>query len=321
MYSYKNKIFNILIEYKLIIALFVVVVFFTSFNRSFLSVTSIYVVLLNMSIIGLICVGQTLVKISSGLDLSVGSVSLLSGIVSAYLITNYGFNVWVSLIVVILMGATIGILNGILISKVKINPILATFSTFSILFGLARLISKGYFINVSDPQFRILGIYRIFGFRFLQLPIIFMIIIFILFGIVLKRTLFGRYVYAIGGDKQSARLAGIKVDLIETIVYMINGSLSSLTGFIFASRVGSATPDGGENYSLISIAVVMLGGASLKGGKGSILNTFIALLLLQSLLMGLRGSGFQTYIQDIATGGLLIGAVLLDRYNQQNIKT
>jgi len=243
---------------------------------------------------------------------------LMSAVTSAYIIRNFHINVWLALLIVVIEGIIMGGINGLIIAKLKINPLIATLAMMSILTGLIHIITKGVFINVKEESFRFLGNYRLFNIKFLQLPIIILICFFIIFSMVLKYTCYGKYVYAIGGNKIAAKFSGINVNLITTSVYMISGFVCGVGGYILASRIGSAQPNIAGFFPLDSIAAVALGGVSLAGGRGSLWGTFMGLLILGTVNVGLLGLGFETYIQYIAAGFILIIAVSL--MNLENYK-
>jgi ribose transport system permease protein len=312
-----SKFFNILGSLRLIIILILIFTTFAILNPNYFSVNNFYTIFMSISVIGLACIGQTFCLLTGGFDLSVGSIALMSGVTAAYLIREFGINVWVAVLIVIIEGIFIGTLNGIIITKGRINPLIATLAMSSILTGLVFFLTEGSFVNVREQSFRFLGIYRLFGTKFLQMPIIILISMFIIFYIVLKYSLYGKYIYAIGGNKIAARFSGINVILIESSAYVMSGLMSALGGYIFASRVGAAQPSIGGNFALTSIAAVILGGVALSGGKGTIIGSFIGILIIQSLNIGLLGLGLETHYQQIATGLVLILAVFIDAFRRK----
>ncbi len=311
------KFLNFLGNIRLVLVLIAIVVIFTILNKNYFSVNNLYTILMSASIIGLACIGQTFCLLTGGFDLSVGSIVLISGVTAGYLIRNLGVGVWVALLIIIVEGILIGLINGLLITKGRINPLIATLAMSSILSGLVFFLSKGKFINVKEESFRFLGLYRILDLKFLQMPIIIMFVLFVIFFIILKYTYYGRYIYAIGGNKTAARFSGINVNLLITSVYVISGTLSALGGYIFASRVGAAQPTIGGNFALNSIAAVILGGISLSGGKGSIFGAFTGVLILQSINIGLLGLGLESSYQYIASGLVMLIAIFFDVFRKK----
>jgi len=223
-----SKFFNILGSLRLIIILILIFTTFAILNPNYFSVNNFYTIFMSISVIGLACIGQTFCLLTGGFDLSVGSIALMSGVTAAYLIREFGINVWVAVLIVIIEGIFIGTLNGIIITKGRINPLIATLAMSSILTGLVFFLTEGSFVNVREQSFRFLGIYRLFGTKFLQMPIIILISMFIIFYIVLKYSLYGKYIYAIGGNKIAARFSGINVILIESSAYAVSGLMSAL---------------------------------------------------------------------------------------------
>ncbi len=308
---------GILSNLRLVIVLIVIIGVFTIFNRSYLSVNSIYSILMSITVIGLSCIGQTFCLLTGGFDLSVGATVLMSGVTAGYLIRNYDVSIWMAFIIVVILGIIIGLINGLIIIKGRINPLITTLAMFYILSGLVFFFTQGLFINVRQESFRFLGTYRLFGVKFLQMPIVILVILFIVCFIILKYTRYGKYIYIMGGNKVAARFSGININIYGTSVYVISGLMSAIGGFIYASRVGAAQPTIGGNFALISIAAVILGGISLSGGRGSILGSFIGILIIQSLNMGLLGLGLESHYQDIATGLVLLIAVFIDVFRNK----
>jgi len=312
-----STVLGVLGNIRLIIVLVAIIGIFTIVNPSYFSVNSFYSILMSITVIGLSCIGQTFCLLTGGFDLSVGATVLMSGVTAAYLIRNFGVSVWAAFIIILIEGIVIGMINGLIVTKGKINPLITTLAMYYILNGLVFFLTEGTFVNVREQSFRFLGTYRLFGFKFVQMPIIVLVMLFVVCFIVLKYTRYGRYIYIVGGNRVAARFSGINVDFIGTSVYVVSGFMSALGGFIYASRVGAAQPTVGGDFALISIAAVILGGISLSGGRGSILGSFIGILIIQSLNTGLLGLGLASHYQDIATGVVLIMAVFIDVFRKK----
>ncbi|MEM2102285.1 MAG: ABC transporter permease, partial [Candidatus Bathyarchaeia archaeon] len=187
-----------------------------------------------VSAIGFSCIGQSLCILSGGFDLSVGSTVLVSGATAAFLIRNYNLNIWLAFLIIIILGLVIGLINGLLITLGKVNPLIATLAVSSILTGLVFFLTQGKFINVRDESFRFLGLYRLFNLKYLQMPIILLIILFIVFFFILKYSVYGKYIYSVGGNRIAAKFSGINVNLVIASVYIVSGILSAIGGYIFA---------------------------------------------------------------------------------------
>jgi len=291
-----------------------IITIFSIINPGYLSINNFYVILMSISVLGLAAIGQTLCLVTGGFDLSVGATVLITSVTAAYLIKFLGVNIWVALIIVLVEGAFIGSLNGLIITKMRVNPLITTLATMTILTGVSQIFTQGQTIVVNEEAFRILGTYRLFGIKFFQLNIIIMFAMFILSFLFLNYTYFGTHIYAVGANKETAKFSGINVDSVLISVYMLSGLLSALGGYILASRVGSAQPGIGGFFPLLTVAGAVLGGVSLSGGKGNTLYTLLGLLILQSINIGLIGLGLETFFQDIASGIVLIIAVFIDKY-------
>lgn len=290
-----------------LIALILMVAIFSILSPYFLSVKNFYAVGLTISVLGIVCIGQSLCILTGGFDLSVGAISGFCGISVAYL-TLHGTPYILSVIIALALGVLAGLINGLLIAKAKINAFITTLSFMSIYQGLVLIISKGYAIMVPARDFAFLGQTKVFG---IPLPIIILIILYIIFYIILKNTLFGRYVYCIGGNREAAKISGLNVDRIQTLVYTISGLLAAFGGIILSSRLGAAQTTAGLNYALDSVAAVVLGGTALSGGKGNVLGTLIGITILGVLQNGLIMVNMPSYYQFVATGVVLIIAVLV----------
>ncbi|MCK5569643.1 MAG: ABC transporter permease, partial [Spirochaetes bacterium] len=261
-----------------------------------------------ISVIGIVCIGQSLVLLTAGFDLSVGSVSGFAGMLVAFLTKNYG-NYWLMFFAGLAAGAAVGLINGLLITKGDINPLITTLSMLSIFQGATFLVSRGFAISVNLDSFRFLGTTRVFG---TPLPIVILIVLYIIFFIILKYSVFGRYIYSIGGNAEAAKLSGINVDKIRIIVFMLSGLLSAFGGIVLASRLGAAQTTAGSQYPLNSIAACVLGGISIAGGEGVIFGSLIGVAIIGVLQSGLIMVNMPSYYQWIATGLVLLIAVYVD---------
>ncbi|AOQ23641.1 Ribose import permease protein RbsC [Moorella thermoacetica] len=313
--SIKKDVIN-LSNLALLITLLALVAVFASLSPYFLTIQNLYAIGLTISVIGIVCIGQTLCLITRGFDLSVGAVAAFAGMVCAFL-NNAGVPLRVSIIISLLTGALIGLLNGVLITRLKINALITTLATMSIFFGGVLIISKGYSLFFADPAFLGLANSTIFS---VPTPIIILILFYVVFYIILKYTVFGRYVYAIGGNPEAARMSGIDVERLQMVIYIISSLLSAFAGLVLASRMGAAQTTAGSTYALDSIAAVILGGTSLAGGKGSVLGTLLGVIVIGVMNHGLIMLNVPPYYQGVATGIVLIIAVLLQTSNLRGKK-
>jgi ribose transport system permease protein len=227
-----------------------------------------------------------------------------------------GFDPMLSTLLGILAGAAMGLANGLVISKGKVAPFIATLATMTILRGLALVFSNGSPITGFDSElFSMLGGGYVAG--LVPVPVVWMLLLFAGFWFLLKKTVFGRHVYATGGNEEAARLSGVKVDRVKLWVYTASGAMSAMAGVVLTSRLNSAQPTAGTGYELDAIAAVVLGGTSLSGGRGWIFGTLIGALLIGVLNNGLNLLGVSSFYQQVIKGAVILLAVLLDRSNKK----
>lgn len=280
-------------------------------SPDFLTVGNILDVMRQVSINAVIAFGMTLAILLGGIDLSVGSILAVSSVLIALLI-KADFSAPLATVLGILSGAIMGMANGILISKGKVAPFIATLGMMTLLRGAALVLSQGSPISgFSSNFFSTLGA----GYlgQIIPLPVVWMLTLFVVFWFVLDRTVFGRHVYATGGNAEAARLSGIKTDHVQIAVYTLSGAMAAVAGVILTSRLDSAQPTAGAGYELDAITAVVLGGTSLAGGRGWIFGTLVGALLIGVLNNGLNLLGVSAFYQEIIKGSVILLAVLLDR--------
>ncbi|GGY18356.1 ABC transporter permease [Paludibacterium paludis] len=293
------------------LALIAVAVGLAVLSPDFLTMGNLLNVMRQVSINALIAFGMTLVILLGGIDLSVGSMLALSSVGIASLI-RAGLDPMLATLLGVLAGALMGLFNGLVISKGKVAPFIATLASMTILRGLSLVVSNGSPITGFDsPAFSMLGGGYVGG--FVPVPVVWMLLMFALFWFVLKKTVFGRHVYATGGNEESARLSGVRVDRIKLWVYTVSGAMSAMAGVILTSRLNSAQPTAGTGYELDAIAAVVLGGTSLTGGRGWIFGTLVGALLIGVLNNGLNLLGVSSFYQQVIKGVVILLAVLIDR--------
>jgi len=257
----------------------------------------------------LIALGQTLVILTGGIDLSVGSVIALSAMAAAATVKDHPERLWLSLVVAMLVGLAAGAINGFLVSKVNVPPFIATLGMLTTASGLAYVVGQGAPINGLPQNFGEIANNQILG---LQIPVIVMIVGIVALALIMKRTSYGMRVYAVGGNPVAAQIAGVKTTRILFSVYALSGLLAGLSGVMLASRVISGPPNLGQGYELDAIAAVVIGGASLLGGRGSIIGTALGLFLIQTLNNGLDILLVPAYWQSVIKGTLIVAAVTVD---------
>jgi ribose transport system permease protein len=293
-----------------VIFLIVLVVFIgMSFaSNVFFTESNILSVLLSLSIESVMAVGMVVCMVGGGFDMSVGSVLGFTGIIVAELLTS-GVPTAPAVAIALLGGVIIGLWNGFIIAKLKINPFVTTLSSLSIFRGLSYVITSGRNISGLPDGFQAIGQLRPFG---VQLPIVYAVVLLIVGEIVLRNSRFFRQYYYIGGNERAARLSGINVDRMTVFAYVLTAFLAAFAGIIFTARMGSASCQAGTGWELRVITAVILGGASLKGGAGTVLGTFLGVLLMALITNALTLLGVDIYWQQFVVGVVLISAVVID---------
>ncbi|CRL61809.1 ribose ABC transporter permease [Proteus sp. DFP240708] len=301
-----------LLEQKSLIALLLLIVVVSTLSPNFFTLNNIFNILQQTSVNAIMAVGMTLVILTSGIDLSVGSLLALTGAVAASMV-GADVNALVAVVGALALGAAIGGVTGIIVAKGKVQAFIATLVMMLLLRGVTRVYTDGSPINTgfSDNAdlFSWFGIGRPFG---IPTPIWLMMIVFLSAWYLLHHTRLGRYIYALGGNESATRLSGISVDKIKIIVYSLCGLLAALASVIEVARLSSAQPMAGNGYELDAIAAVVLGGTSLAGGKGRIIGTLIGALILGFLNNALNLLGISSNYQMIVKAVVILLAVLVD---------
>lgn len=308
-----------------LIALFVLCVGITILSDKFLTVANGWNVLRQISVNICISVGMTLVVLTAGIDLSVGSVLALCGAVTAGLLKNgielpdqnlyIGFTILGAILVGLMTGSLLGWFNGWAITKFNVPPFVATLAMLTMARGFTMLWTKGFPINNLGSKFDYIGTGWFVG---VPVPVWISLLV-VLFAVFLTtKTPLGRYIYAIGGNENAARLSGINIKRIKTIVYTISGALAALGGLMVTARLDSAQPNAGTSYELDAIAAVVIGGTSLSGGKGSILGTVLGAVIIGVLNNGLVLLNVSPFWQQVVKGGVILLAVIIDKANSKN---
>ncbi|MFC5401208.1 ABC transporter permease [Cohnella soli] len=290
------------------------IIFFGMSSPYFFTTGNFINILNNASVLGIIAIAMTFVIISGGIDLSVASVVALTG-VSTVQIYGHGAPVWLAVSCGMMIGIAAGLINGFLITKLKINSLITTLGTMSIFRGLAFVLSGGLTNSMPDAGFGQLGRGRVEIFSLsVPYPLIILLLLFIFAYIVLKYSIFGRMVYSIGGNPEASRLAGIKVVNLQMRIYVLAGVFSSFAGLVLTSQLAAGAPQAATGIELSVIAAVILGGCSLVGGKGTMVGTFLGVLILGTVNNGLTIMNVSSYWQDVARGTVLLIAVGADQF-------
>lgn len=295
----------------LLIGLFV---FFSLTQDRFLTSPNVENLLTSVSILWVVSMGMTFVVLTAGIDLSVGSLLALSGIILSSLFNDLGLPAWLAVILTVLIAGVIGGgVNGVLIGKAGLSFFVVTLGTLSVYRGIVNIWSDTQTTYITSPFLDGIGFGKLFG---IATPIWIMIATFIVAFVVLRWTYFGRDVYAVGGNIEAARLSGINVARTLILVYAISGLCAGVGGIIQAGRLGAASPLVGEDIPLNAAAAVLLGGTSFLGGVGGVTGTAVGVLFIGTLQNGLSIAGVQSFWQQVVTGSILILAVAIDRLQQ-----
>jgi ribose transport system permease protein len=304
---------NVAGKFGIAIALFVEIVLFSVLSPYFFTSDNILNVSLQTSITAIIAVGMTFVILTSGIDLSVGALVAFTGVVTTSMLKLEGSFFLVFALALaggIIIGVASGAIAGWCVTRFNITPFIVTLALMTIWRGASYMYTDGRPVWGLPEQFSFLGSGRILA---VPVPTILMVAIYVAAYIVLNKTTLGRYVYAVGGNREAARLAGINTDRVLMYVYMLCGVLASFSGMLLASRMNSGQPNAGLMYELDVIAAVVVGGTSLFGGRGSIIGTFVGAMLIGILRNGLNLLNVNSYIQQIVVGVVILLAVLIDQ--------
>ena len=296
--------------------LILAIVAFSVSNPRFLSGANLSLVLAQVTVIAVLALGQTLIILTAGIDLSVGAVAVFSSIIMASLATTAGLPGIPALLVGFLAGTAMGALNGFLVTRVKLPPFIVTLGTLSIFFSLNSVVSRSETVRGTDmPSIMTWagGAFPVGGFRLTYGSII-MLLLFAGFWYALSWTAWGKHVYATGDDVEAARLSGIRTGRVLFSVYTAAGALYAIGAWILMGRLASASPNVGGEYNLDSITAVVLGGTSLFGGRGGVLGTLIGALIVGVFRNGLQLAGVEVVWQGFAIGALVLVAVSIDQW-------
>ncbi|MCD6257104.1 ABC transporter permease [Candidatus Aerophobetes bacterium] len=300
-------------NYGIFFAFFITCVIMTILTPVFITPRNIFNIIRQVSMIGIIAIGMTFVILSAEIDLSVGSMVAFTGVIAAGLQVYNGCSTFIATLVPLLLATLLGIGMGVVITKTNVHSFVVTLGMLSIARGLGLIYSGGYPISGLNPSFRFIGGGMIGP---VPVPVIIYLGVIIVGYFILSQTTFGKYVYAIGGNREAARLSGIPVNFYRTIVFGICSFSAGIAGIILASRVNSGQPTAGLGWELDVIASVIIGGTSLFGGRGGIIGTVIGSLFLGVLRNGLNLLGVSPFYQQVFIGLLIIIAVILDKFRR-----
>ena len=277
--------------------------------------SNIFDVLLNSSFIAIMACGMTMVIITTGINLSVGSVMGFVGMFMAIMMVDYSLPPLLAVLLGLGIGTLFGFVNGLLVTKVKLPPFITTLGMMSVGRGLAYITSGGWPVSGFPENFMISGQGHFIG---IPLPVIYLLIIAVISHIFLRYTVLGKHIYAVGGNEKAAKLVGIKAEKVILITYVINGLLAAMSGFLMTSWLGMAQPNAGQGYELDVIAATVIGGTSLSGGEGSILGAVLGAWIMATLRNGMILLRVSSFWQELVIGAVIVIAVALDRMRNRS---
>lgn len=305
---------DLLRKYAIAIVLVMLCILFAILNPAFLGITNLMQILRNISISGIAAIGMMLCILTGGFDLSVGTIQGVAVVTMAVCVIWLQIPVALAVLLALVFGVAIGVCNGILITKIQIPPFIATLATQEIFRGIIYVVTGAKPIFGYETSFTAVGQGKAFG--LVPIPIFFFFAIFIVAVLFLNKTTFGRHIYGVGGNAEAARLSGVNVAFVKTVVYGISGLLAAVSGLILASRLNSGQPRAGIGLEFEVITAVVLGGVSLSGGEGKLSGVLVGILISGVLSNGLILTGVTEYYQMIITGCVLAAAVGFDTLSQ-----
>jgi ribose transport system permease protein len=302
-------------EITLFVLIAILIVVMSIASPYFLSLANFRAMAVGLVPTGIIVIGMSILLVSGGFDLSVGSVLALASTVCALLMIA-GTPILLAILATLLLGAFIGLINGLLITGLAINPLVATLGTMSVARGLALVFTEGFSLSSLPPSFGLLGNTNLFGLP----PIVWLMIVLVALGdFLLRRSTFFRQIYFIGSNERAARLSGISVDRVRVVAYVLTSLLAALAGIMLASRLMSGTPTAGNGLELQVLAAAVIGGASLRGGEGTVLGAFLGAVFVALINNAMTMLAVSIYWQMIVTGAVLVAAVAIDMIGRRRV--
>lgn len=321
---------RLLIEGRALAALGIIILVFSLLSANYLTADNLILMTRHVSINAIIAIGMLLVILNGGIDLSVGSIVGVTGVVAGYLLGGFPVpftdsvaypSVLVVILIALAVGALIGFVNGLVISRLGVAPFIATLGMLYIARGIAQLITNGEtFTELSGAsQLGNTGFLTVLAGEPLGIPMpVWVMIVFAIgFSLLLNRTAFGRWLYATGGNERAAELSGVPARRVKVLIYVLSGLCAGTVGLLLTADLQAATPNGGELYELNAIAAVVIGGATLSGGRGTIRGTLIGAFVIGFLVDGLVLVGVSVFWQQVITGAVIILAVAVDQIQQK----
>ena len=316
----KNKVFRSITRSKtpifmLLMIYIVMIIIFSSLSKNYITIGNFKCIAVNMGVVGIVSAGVVIVMIAGGFDLSVGSLVGLTGVaIAKFFRLGIDLPIPVIILLALCIGAFLGAINGIIVTKLGINPLITTLGTLAVMRGLAYIWADQV-ARIFNPTYSLIGQ----GFLKNTIPytLIYLLVIFAALAVLLKFTRFGRNIYLTGGNEHLARLAGVNTNRIKLLSYIISGIFCACAAMVLTSQLGSGRPEYGTGLELEVVIIIVLGGVTVGGGKGNYLGTFISLLILSSIINGLVLVGVESFTRSVIKGSLLIFAISLDAINNR----
>jgi len=306
----RTDINYILKKYGLFIVLFATVIMLSLISDVFFTAENLMNVVRQISINGILAVGMTFILLTGGIDLSIGALMAVAAVIAASIVKPYPALVLPAVLVAVLASGTLSAISGLVVSKLKVAPFIATLAMTTVARGIALIYTDGRPIMIMSDSFLVIGKGYLGP---IPILVIILIVVIVIASVILNKTNFGRYIYAIGGNANAALVSGVNVSRVTLWVYIINGILCGLAGIMLASRIGSGQPNSGTGYEIDAIAAVVIGGTSLLGGVGSLAGTVAGVLIIGIINNGLNLLNVSSYYQQIVKGLIIVGAVILDQ--------
>lgn len=306
--SDKKSIGKILKEFGLLFAILIIILIMSFISPVFLTGRNIINILRQISINGILAVGMTCIILTGGIDLSVGSLVAVTSVVCGSMLIS-GYNVILTCTVGVAVSVVFGLINGLLIANLGLQPFIATLATCELGRGFALAYSNGKPYTVTNKAFLQIGKGTLLG---IPVPIIILVLVVVIGLIILQRTNFGRYIFAIGGNRNAAKLSGVKTKKVELMVYVISGICCGIVGLILTARISSGQPTAAEGYELDAIAATAIGGTSMSGGRGGLYGTILGFVIIGLISNSLNLLNVNSFYQQMVKGLIILLAVLLD---------
>ena len=305
----KIDIKNIIKESAVVLVLVAIIIVFSFLSPQFFKVSNFITILRQISILAIVSVGMTVVLISGGIDLNVGSIISVVSVLTAMSAVNGNLPTGVAIVIGLLLGTLMGLMNGVMITMTGMPPMIGTLATQMIFRGLGFIVCGGASVYHLPDGFKIFGQGYVGP---IPVPVLIMVIILVIFAFILGRTYIGRYFYAVGSNVEATRLCGLNTQKIQILAYMLCGFLSAIGGIIMTSRVNSGQPKAGDGYEMDVLTACVVGGISINGGEGKIRHIVVGVLIIGILSNGLTIIGVSEYWQQVAKGLILAAAVAFD---------